>query len=85
MSWIAWIGIERDDTSNAAAQQLYERTSHPATKKISDLTRLTSLTPRTSELIDRLCASIYTQETGVSSREKEIAAVIVSSLNGCVH
>ena len=85
MSWTPWIETEGDDTSNAAARQLYERTRNPATKQVSDLTRITSLTPPTSELIDRLCASVYTQATGVSPREKEIASVIVSSLNGCVH
>lgn len=85
MPWTPWIKIESEDTSNVEAQNLYARTRNPATQKLSDLTRLTSLTPQTSELIDKLCASVYQNATSLSAREKEIAALIVSSLNGCVH
>jgi len=85
MSWTPWIKIESEDASNAEAKKLYERTRNPVTQEISDLTRITSLSPQTSELIDKLCASVYRNATGLSPREKEIAALIVSSLNGCVH
>ena len=85
MSWTSWIKIENENTSNVEAIQLYERTRNPATQKISDLIRITSLTPQTSELIDKLCASVYRNSTGLSAREKEIAALVTSSLNGCVH
>jgi hypothetical protein len=85
MSWTSWIKIESDDTSNEEAKQLYERTRNPVSKKISDLVRITSLTPQTSELIDKLCVSVYKNATGLSTKEKEITALIVSSLNGCVH
>jgi alkylhydroperoxidase family enzyme len=85
MPWTPWIKIESEDTSNVQAKNLYERTRNPVTQKISDLTRITSLTSQTSELIDKLCAAVYRNATGLSTREKEIAALIVSSLNGCVH
>ncbi len=85
MSWTAWIKIEGENISNIEAKQLNERTRNPAKKKISDLTRITSLTPETSELIDKLCTSVYRTATGLSAREKEIAALVTSSLNGCVH
>ncbi len=85
MSWTSWIKIESENTANAEAKQLYERTRNPATHKISDLIRITSLTPQTSELIDKLCASVYRSASGLSAREKEIAALVTSSLNGCVH
>ena len=70
MPWVHWIEIKDDET---------------AAKKISDLTRITSLTPEASGLIDRLCESVYKNATGLTNREKEIAALITSSLNGCVH
>ncbi len=85
MSWIPWIKIESDNTSNEEAKQLYESTKNPVTQQISDLVRITSLTPQTSALIDKLCASVYRNATGLSTQEKEIAALVVSSLNGCVH
>jgi alkylhydroperoxidase family enzyme len=70
MPWVHWIEITDDKTAGV---------------KKSDLSRITSLTPQTSELIDHLCASVYKNATGLSAREKEIAALITSSLNGCVH
>lgn len=85
MSWTAWIKIENDNTENEAVKRLYQRTKNPLTKELSDLTRLTSLTPEASELIDRLSKSVYENATGLSAREKEIAALVTSSLNGCVH
>jgi alkylhydroperoxidase family enzyme len=85
MSWVPWIETENENTSNVEAKNLYARTRHPITRKISDLTRLTSLTPQTSELINQLCTLVYQNATGLSVREKEIAALVTSSLNGCVH
>ena len=85
MPWISWIQTEDDNTENVEANSLYERSRDPVTRKISDLTRITSLTPEASELIDKLCTSVYKSATGLSAREKEIAALITSSLNGCVH
>ena len=85
MPWITWIRTEDDDTVNEDAKKLYEKTQNPVTRKISDLTRITSLTPESSELIDKLCTSVYKNATGLSAREKEIAALVTSSFNGCVH
>ncbi len=85
MSWTAWIKIEVENLSSVEAKPSNDRTRNPATKKKSDLTRITSLTPETSELIDKLRASVYRTATGLSAREKEIAALVTSSLNGCVH
>ena len=83
MPWITWIRTEDDDTVNEDAKKLYEKTQNPVTRKISDLTRITSLTPESSELIDKLCTSVYKNATGLSAREKEIAALVTSSFNGC--
>jgi alkylhydroperoxidase family enzyme len=76
MGWTAWIRTESGDT---------EETKKPIKKKISDLTRLTSLTPEASHRIDELCAAVYKNASGLTVREKEIAALVTSSLNGCVH
>jgi len=85
MPWNAWIIIEPKNTNNEEAKRLYENTKNPITKDVSDLTRITSLTPEVSELINKLCLSVYKNATGLSAREKEIVALVTSSLNGCVH
>ncbi len=85
MPWIRWIQIEDENAEDEKVKKLYEKTKNPVTKKISDLTRITSLTPECSELIDKLCTSIYKNATGLSAPEKEIAALVTSSFNGCVH
>ena len=85
MPWVPWIQIEKDDTPNEDVQQLYTKTRNTVTGKISDLTRLTSLTPEVSKHIDSLCSAIYKNASGLTVREKEIAALVTSSFIGCVH
>lgn len=85
MPWVPWVEIEKDDTSNEDVQQLYKQTRNAVTGKISDLTRLTSLTPEVSADIDSLCSAIYKNASGLTVREKEIAALVTSSFIGCVH
>jgi len=85
MPWVPWIQIEKDDTPNEEVQQLYKKTRNTVTGKISDLTRLTSLTPEVSKHIDSLCSAIYKNASGLTVREKEIAALVTSSFIGCVH
>jgi alkylhydroperoxidase family enzyme len=83
--WKPWIEIEPEDSQNEEAIELYKRTRNPKTNKISDLTKITSLTPEISELINKLSTAVYKNAKGLTPREKEIAALITSSLNGCVH
>ena len=85
MPWVPWIQIEKDDTPNEEVQQLYKKTRNTVTGKIPDLTRLTSLTPEVSKHIDSLCSAIYKNTSGLTVREKEIAALVTSSFIGCVH
>lgn len=85
MPWNPWIEIEPEDTQNEEAIELYRRTRNKITNKNSDLTKITSLTPEISELINKLSSAVYKNAKGLTHREKEIAALITSSLNGCVH
>jgi len=85
MPWVPWIEIEKDDAPNEEVQQLYKKTRNAVTGNISDLTRLTSLTPEVSTHIDSLCSAIYKNTSGLTVREKEIAALVTSSFIGCVH
>jgi len=85
MSWIPWIQIEKDDTSKEEVKQLYKKTQNSLTGKISDLTRITSLTPEVSNCLDSLCLAVYRNASGLTVREKEIIALVTSSFVGCVH
>jgi len=85
MPWVPWIKIEKDDASKEDVKALYASARNSLTGKISDLTRLTSLTPEVSKHIDRLCSAIYKNASGLTVREKEIAALVTSSFIGCVH
>lgn len=85
MAWTTWIETEPDDTPNEAVQQLYRRTCDRTTGCPPDTVRLTSLTPQVSGLLYDLSQAIYRDARGLSLREKEIAALVVSVLNGCVH
>ncbi len=85
MSWVPWIQIEKDDTSKEEVKQLYKKTQNSLTGKISDLTRITSLTPEVSNCLDSLCSAVYRNASGLTVREKEIVALVTSSFAGCVH
>ena len=85
MPWTPWIQVEEDDTSNEEVKRLYKKSKNALTGKISDLTRLTSLTPEVSGHLDSLCSAVYRNASGLTAREKEIAALVTSSFIGCVH
>ena len=85
MPWIPWIQIEKEDPSEEEVKQLYKKTRNSLAGKISDLTRLTSLTPEVSYHLDRLCSAVYKNAAGLTVREREIAALVTSSFIGCVH
>ncbi|MFC1798508.1 carboxymuconolactone decarboxylase family protein [Thermodesulfobacteriota bacterium] len=85
MPWTPWIEIEPDDTADETARRLYHDTRNPDTGRPTDLVRLSSLTPEVAELMQRLNHAIHNQAGGLSVREQEIAALIVSAFNGCVH
>ena len=85
MAWTTWIEIEPDDTTNEAVQPLYQRTRDRTTGRPPDTVRLTSLTPQVGGLLYDLQQAIYHSAKGLSLREKEMAALIVSVYNGCVH
>jgi len=85
MPWMPWIQTEKDDSSEKEVKQLYKKTRNSLTGKITDLTRLTSLTPEVSNHIDSLCSAVFRNASGLTIREKEIAALVTSSFVGCVH
>lgn len=85
MAWTTWIEIEPDDTTNAEVQELFHLTRDRATGRPPDAVRLTSLTPQVASLLYDLQRAIYHGARGFTLREKEIAALIVSVYNGCVH
>ena len=85
MVWVPWIETENERSSNEKIKNLYNKTRNPLSGKISDLTRITSLTPEVSEDLTTLGAAVYRNATGFTAREKEIVALVTSSFIGCVH
>jgi len=83
--WVPWIKIEKEETSEEEVKELFKKTKNPITGKISDLTRLTSLTPEISDHLNRLCSAVYRNASGLTVREKEIAALVTSAFVGCIH
>ena len=85
MPWVPWINTEDEQSADEDVKRLYRRTRNSITQKIPDINRLTSLTPKTSEILFDLRDSVYGSATGLSVREKEIAALVSSAFIGCVH
>jgi hypothetical protein len=82
MTWKPWIAVEPDDTANETVKQLYNTTRDRTSGRTPDVVRLTSLTPKVSGLILELNRAIHGSVEGLTVREQEIAALIVSSYNG---
>jgi alkylhydroperoxidase family enzyme len=85
MVWVPWIETENEHSSSEEIKKLYNKTRNPLSGKISDLTRITSLTPEVSEHLNTLGSAVYRNATGFTAREKEIIALVTSSFIGCVH
>ena len=85
MPWMPWIRTEADDTTKDEVKQLYSKARNSMTGTVSDLTRLTSLTPEVSTYLANLCSAVYRNAPGLTVREKEITALVTSSFVGCVH
>ena len=85
MPWKPWIEIAKRATENPDIKAMYESVMDPETKVIPDLCKLTSTTPQIALNINTLRDSIAENKSGLSVREKEIAATIVAVFNGCVH
>jgi len=85
MTWKTWIEIHPEDTDDETVRHLYNRTRDAATGRPPDIVRLASLTPTVAGLLYDLQRNIFLETKGLTLREKEIAALVVSSFNGCVH
>lgn len=85
MSWITWIKVEPNDTTDDEVRLLYSNTCDSLTGNPPDTVRLTSRTPDVAGLLHQLQRAVYRGAKGLTLQEKEIAALIVSSYNGCVH
>lgn len=85
MAWNPWIRIEPADTPDGAVRALYDRTRDAAKGGAPDTVRLASLTPDVAGLLFDLQRAVEKAASGLTFREREIAALLVSTLNGCVH
>jgi uncharacterized peroxidase-related enzyme len=85
MTWKTWIAIEPENTTNETVKQLYNNTRDPTSGRPPDIVCLTSLTPKVGGLILALNRAIHGSAEGLTAREQEVAALIVSSYNGWAH
>jgi uncharacterized peroxidase-related enzyme len=85
MAWMPWIKTEHDDTRDENIRNLYDRTRNRLTGQPPDTVKLASTTPEVAGLLFDLQRAVYQSATGLSVREKEIAALVVSAYNGCTH
>lgn len=82
MTWTPWIETEPLDTPNETVRELYHQTRNISSGLPPDTVRLHSLTPEIAELIYKLSHMIHESASGLTLREKEIAALVVASFNG---
>jgi hypothetical protein len=81
MTWTPWIEIEPLNPQKESVRKLYNQNREIFTGEPCDTVRLHSLTPEIATLIIKLNHAIHENANGLSVREQEITALIVSSFN----
>lgn len=81
MSWTPWIEIEPFNTTNDTVRELYHQTREISSGLPPDTVRLHSLTPEIARLIIKLNQTIHDSAKGLTIKEQEVAALVVSSFN----
>ena len=85
MAWEPWIKIVDDSAGDQAVQDVCRRARDPQTGLVSDLVRLNAASPAVAGLLLDLNREIHRAASGLTRREQEVAALVVSAFNGCVH
>lgn len=80
MPWIAWID-ERD--ADGRLKQLYER--YGGRRGIDHILKIHSLNPESLDAHHRYYAHLMRGPSGLSRAERELIAVVVSTLNECFY
>lgn len=83
MKRIAWIETVDEADASGELADLYARERDPRTKEVDHILRVHSLHPRTLDDHARMYHTIMHGESGVTRTEREIVAVVVSTINEC--
>ncbi len=80
---IAWIRtIDESDATGSLAES-YEKERDPGTGRVDHILRVHSLAPDTLDDHARLYHTLMHGESGLSRAEREMIAVVVSTINEC--
>lgn len=83
MKRIAWIDTVDEADATGELAEMYARERDPKTKQVDHILRVHSLHPRTLDDHARMYHTIMHAESGVTRIEREILAVVVSTINAC--
>ena len=79
----AWINMIREKEAEGALAELYERYEDPEHGKVDNILKIHSLKPRTLRDHGNLYRTTMYGPSELSRVEREMIAVVVSSLNEC--
>ena len=83
MDRIAWIDSVAEEEAEGALAQAYARERDPRTGKVDHILRVHALHPQTLDDHARLYHTLLHGEGGLTRAEREVIAVVVSSINAC--
>ena len=85
MPWVPWVTTVAEEEAAGEVKAVYDHTRSARSGRVPDFVRLTSLTPEVARAIFELNRAIHRSARGLSVREQEVVALVVSAFNGCVH
>ena len=83
MKRIAWIDTITEEEAEGELGQAYERSRDPLTGKVDHIMRVHALHPQTLDDHLRLYGTLMHGMGDLTRAEREMIAVVVSSINGC--
>ena len=78
-----WIRTIDDDDAQGPLAEMYRRYADPGTGRIDHVLKVHALDPRTLEDHARMYVTLMHGPSGLTRTEREMVAVVVSSLNAC--
>ncbi len=80
---MAWIKIIKEENAEGKLKKLYEKMTSPTNKKVANVLKVHSLKPNILEAHYNLYRKIMFGKSNISRKQREMIAVVVSSINGC--
>jgi uncharacterized peroxidase-related enzyme len=80
---MAWINMVDEDNAEGKLKEIYDKLMNPKNNKVANVLKVESSNPKVLEAHLSLYKSIMFGKSPLSRSQREMIAVVVSSVNSC--